>query len=96
MQPHERVRIEPVAAGPVPAIDEGDLHARMAGHGVGESHAGRPGPDYQVVSLERVWHSSHSTRGTCAGVQPLAVSGDTSECCENEWLDRGHLLRDVR
>jgi hypothetical protein len=39
---------------------------------------------------------SHSTRGTCAGVEPLAVSGDTSECCENEWLDRGHLLRDVR
>ena len=53
MQPHERVRIEPVATRPVPAIDQGDLDVGMAGHGVGESHARRPSPDHQVVSLER-------------------------------------------
>ena len=70
MQPHERVRIEPMAAGPVPAIDQGDLHLRMAGQGVGESHARRPGSDYQVVSLERTWHCGHSTTGpdTAEGV----------------------------
>jgi hypothetical protein len=52
MQPHERVRIKPMAAGPVPPVDKRHLYVRMAGQGVGESHARRPGSDYQVVSLE--------------------------------------------
>ena len=63
MQAHERVRIEPMPAGPVPAIHQGDLHVRMPGQGVGESHARRPGSDYEVVSLERTCHYGHSSTG---------------------------------
>ena len=64
MKPHERVRIEPVAAGPVPAIDQGDLPVGMPDQGVGESHARRPRSDHQVLGLERTWHCGHSTMGT--------------------------------
>jgi hypothetical protein len=60
MQPHERIRVEPVAAGAVPSIDQGDPHVGMAGDGIGECHARCPGPDHQVVRFEQVWHSGHS------------------------------------
>ncbi len=68
MQAHERIRIEPVAAWAVPSIDQGDPHVGMAGDGVGERHARRPGPDDEIVSFEQAWHPGYST--ACDEVVP--------------------------
>ena len=85
MQPHERVRIQPMAAGPVPAIDQGDAHHRMTGQRVSESHARRPGSDDQIVGLERTCHGVIQASSTfdriftapvaCTRFAPFRVGG---------------------
>jgi hypothetical protein len=41
-----------MATGRLSAIHERDPHISMTGQRIGESHAGRPGPNHQVVSIQ--------------------------------------------
>ena len=52
MQLDERVRVEPVAAGRVAAIDEGDVHVRVIDQRVGERHAHGSRADDEIVGFQ--------------------------------------------
>ena len=56
MQPHERVRVEPVPARAVPPVDQRDPDVGMVDQRVGERHPGRARPDHHVVGLDHARH----------------------------------------
>ena len=52
MQTHERIGVVPVAARAMASIDHHDVGVGVGDHFVGERHAGRAGPDHQVIRFE--------------------------------------------
>ncbi|GAB3251904.1 hypothetical protein GCM10027448_17540 [Nocardioides dilutus] len=56
MEPDERVGIEPVPAGTVPPVDQGDRDVGVVDERVGERHPGRACADHDVVGIDRVAH----------------------------------------
>jgi murein endopeptidase len=90
VQPHEGIRIKPMAAWPVPAINQGDAHVRMAGQSVGECHARRSGSDYQIVSLKRNRRRGHPSLFPPVGSQPTRTANDVVPACLG--LDSSQLV----
>ena len=62
VQAHERVGLEPVAARPPAAVDQGHPDVGVVDQGVGVRHAHRPGPDDQVVGLDSACHGATQAR----------------------------------
>ena len=56
MEPNERVRVEPVPADAVAAVDEGHGGVGVPDERVGERHPRRAGPDHHVVGLQHLGH----------------------------------------
>ena len=54
VQPDERVRVEPVTARAMPAVDEDDLGVRIGQQRVDERHPRCPRPDDEIISLQLV------------------------------------------
>ncbi len=52
MQPHERIRIQPVTAGTIATVDEHDMSVGLGHHGVGEGQPGDAGTHDQIVGLD--------------------------------------------
>jgi hypothetical protein len=52
VEPHERIRVEPVAARPVTPVDQHDLGLGVRQERVGECHSRRTGSHDQVVGLD--------------------------------------------
>jgi hypothetical protein len=61
VQLDERIRVEPVPAGCVAAIDERDVHVRVIDERVGERHAHGSCADDEIVGFQR----SHHADGDC-------------------------------
>jgi hypothetical protein len=57
VQLDERVRVEPVPAGRVAAIDERDVHVCVIDERIGERHAHGSGADDEIVGFERSHHA---------------------------------------
>ena len=79
VQPHERVRLEPVAADAVPAVDQS--HADVGGvvdQRVSERHPHGAGPDHEVVGVDAAGHE--------VTVLDAASSGN---CCRAACRDTG-------
>ena len=55
MQLDERIRVDPVPADGVAAVDDRDLGVRLGDQRVGEGEAGRAGADDEVVRAEAHW-----------------------------------------
>ena len=56
VQTYERVRVAPVAADAVAAVDEGDPHVGVVDQGVDEPHPHRPRTDHEVVDVHTARH----------------------------------------
>ena len=52
VEAHERIGVEPVAARPVPAVDQHDLGVGVRDQRVSEGHPRRTGSDDEVVGLD--------------------------------------------
>ena len=62
VQLDERVRVEPMPAGRVPAVDQRDVHIGVIDQRVGERHAHRARADDEIVGLQRS-HRQRILRG---------------------------------
>ena len=58
VQTHERVRVVPVAAGPMPPVHEHDVGVRLGNERIGERQARGAGTHDEIVGLDR----SHGCR----------------------------------
>ena len=54
METNVGIGVVPVAAGPMPPVDERDRRLRFAQKRIGEVHADRAGADDQIVGFDRV------------------------------------------
>ena len=57
VQLDEWIRVEPVPAGRVAAIDERDVHVRVIDERVGERHAHGSCADDEIVGFQRLHHA---------------------------------------
>ena len=73
VQPHERVRLEPVAADAVATVDQRHAYVGVVDQRVGEGHAHRTGTDHEVVGVDGARHAVHG--GTSSSPRPHIGKG---------------------
>ncbi len=88
MEPHVRIGVEPMSAGRVASVDDGDRGVRMREERVGERHPRRPGADDEIVGFELRPHHPDDTRAARArgatrrrrGRTPSLAGGVSRRC----------------